>query len=331
MPRLGRLLQEGWWYTSRKLEYWPNTTRSLQIWGKCIGCPKWKSCCTRIPDPTCVAANVACQAVRKTAYAALSAAKLVVSAASHSLHVANAALRAAQAIVNSNRWPLEAATGVLEGIKATVKAGATAASAITRLGLGGLIDIRKLEFNVQIALVGSGQFKGTIYARLLGGSVQRMFLTFRLKNVPKMASDLAEKVFPGITSVARKRRSVVNDIEPDSMYSQFGKSSIQKVEGHSVSQRHVSSGDDSDDDSDDDSGLDALVLVVSTDPPYGNNGGTPKPSTLTDADKVTDQLIHVGDSNPYLPSSTPVETVNEVPNANQEFSPEELDEAPCNS
>ena len=177
-----------------------------RVWGACIGCPSWNRCCFTVRDPICSAANLACEVLRKAAYAALYLAKIAVDNSRWTLDVAKAALKAAEIIVDNNRWPLDVAIGFLEGIKKTVKVGAEAAKFITDLTLGGLIDIRRIEFDVQIGLVSASRFSGTIEVSFLRKSHIELSFELRLNSILDMALDLADAVFPGISG--RKKREV---------------------------------------------------------------------------------------------------------------------------
>ena len=185
-----------------------------EIWGSCIGCPGWDSCCTRVPDPTCVTANTACEAIRGTAFAALEAAKQTVDGTKYSLEVAKGSLKAAEAVALESSKTLDAAVFTLEGVKASVKAGSDAAAAISRLTLNGLISIRKVDFNVEIALAATGRFAGSMEAALLGGGYNTFGFNINLQSVDQMARDLANKAFPGITA-GRKRRSSFEEISSE--------------------------------------------------------------------------------------------------------------------
>ena len=158
-------------------------------WGSCIGCPGWNSCCWRAPNLICEAANLACKGLRGIAYAAL---------------------WLAEKIVDGSRWTLDVAIGVLEAAKIAVKIGAEAAKFIVNLGLGGIINIKKIEFDVKIGLVTAGHFKGAIVVSFLGKHDVELKFELRLKSVKDMALDLADAVFPGISG--RKRREVTEQI-----------------------------------------------------------------------------------------------------------------------
>ena len=102
------------------------------------------------------------------------------------------------------------ATDVLEAAKVAVKIGAEAAKFIVNLGLGGIINIKKIEFDVKIGLVTEGHFKGAIVVSFLGKHDVELKFELRLKSVKDMALDLADAVFPGISG--RKRREVTEQI-----------------------------------------------------------------------------------------------------------------------
>jgi hypothetical protein len=149
-------------------------------WGKCIvPCVKWDNCCTKakVTDPTCETYNAGCAAAKGTALESLDAAQASVNAAKKSLNSANA---------------------ILASTKKAYKAGSDAAAAIARMGLGGLINIEKIEFDVEIAMASTGRFSGTIKASFLKKS-QSFNFHLRLKSISSMAKDLAEKAFKGIT------------------------------------------------------------------------------------------------------------------------------------
>eukprot|EP00118_Oscarella_pearsei_P018899 m.197002 g.197002 ORF g.197002 m.197002 type:complete len:1629 (+) comp39537_c0_seq8:2454-7340(+) len=156
-----------------------------KIWRRCIGCPRWNSCCKRITDPVCYAANLACKALRGTAYAAL---------------------WAAEKLVNVAKAPFYAARAVLESIKVAVKAGAAAANWIIHNALNNLIRIRKLEFDVAISVVKGGRFGGALEVSFLGRSYVRFGFSLRLASPIDMAKDLADRIWRTISG--RRRRDV---------------------------------------------------------------------------------------------------------------------------
>ncbi|XP_065839709.1 uncharacterized protein [Oscarella lobularis] len=158
-------------------------------WGSCIGCPSWNYCCWRAPNIICEVANLGCKALRGIAYAAL---------------------WLAEKIVDSSRWTLELAKGVLDAVKWTVRIAAEAAKFIVRLGLGGIISIKKIEFDVKIGIAKSGYFSGSIVVSFLRRAEITMGFYLRLPSVQSMASDLADAIFPGITG--RRKRDVEDQL-----------------------------------------------------------------------------------------------------------------------
>eukprot|EP00118_Oscarella_pearsei_P000413 m.4898 g.4898 ORF g.4898 m.4898 type:complete len:1233 (+) comp11517_c0_seq1:125-3823(+) len=154
--------------------------KKKKILGKKISVkvPYIDKCCTKITDPTCETYNAGCVGTKKSADAALAKAKTAISKMKKSLDGVKAVLSAAQV---------------------TYKAGADAASAITRIGLSSLAVIRKIDFDVEISVVSSGSFSGHIEAKLLGGKYERFGFSLKLKSVKSMAENLAKKMFPGIT------------------------------------------------------------------------------------------------------------------------------------
>jgi hypothetical protein len=115
-------------------------------------------------------------------------------------------VKAAEKIVDNNRWPLNAARGVLEGVKQTVKVGTTAAKFIADLTLGGLISIRRIQFDVKIGLISKGSFGDTIEVSYLRRRYTPLRFQLRLKSITAMALDLADAIIPGISG--RKKREV---------------------------------------------------------------------------------------------------------------------------
>ena len=136
---------------------------------------------------------------------ALTVAQQVVDKNRWPLDAAKGALKTAQVVVDKNRWPLDAAKGVLEGVKYTVKAGAAAAKFIVSAGLGGLIDIKKLTFDVKIGLVSSGHVAGSATVSFLKKRPKKFSFNIRMNSIESMAKDFAEMAFKGITGRRRRR------------------------------------------------------------------------------------------------------------------------------
>ena len=133
----------------------------------------------------CEAANAACRISRRIAYAALWVAERLYRSARAILYFANKAL---------------------DRVKYAVRVGASAASAITRFALGGLIKIYIIDFNIKVGLVESGNFGGRIKVSFLRKRSISIKFQLRLKSVREMARDLADAIIPGISG--RRRRDV---------------------------------------------------------------------------------------------------------------------------
>eukprot|EP00118_Oscarella_pearsei_P003468 m.14405 g.14405 ORF g.14405 m.14405 type:complete len:651 (+) comp25740_c0_seq1:1-1953(+) len=145
-----------------------------RVWGSCKGCPGWNSCCFRVPNPLCVAANVACKAVRGVAYVAL---------------------WAAEKALNVARAPFVAARAFLEVVKQAVKLGAQAASWIISHALTGLISIKRIWFDVSVTAVKGGSFGGGIRVSFLKRSPIQFSFSLSFRNPFAMIKALAERVW----------------------------------------------------------------------------------------------------------------------------------------
>jgi hypothetical protein len=178
------------------------------VWGKCIGCPKWRGCCTHISDPICVGANALCRTARGVANLALEAAKaayrvvfLPFEAAKFALEVAKTGLRAAQT-------PFYVANRVLEAGKATVRVGLDIAASIARSVFGQIIDIRSIGFNADFRDFANLKVDAAANVILFGREYDFRF-SFRL-DTDGIVNTLLEELKPGVLKVLniRKRRSL---------------------------------------------------------------------------------------------------------------------------
>ena len=122
------------------------------------------------------------------------------------LTLAKRTLETAEHIINISRSPLNVTIRFLEGVKIIVKGGLEAAKSIVRLGLGGIISIRKIKFDVKIGLVSEGHFNGSLEVSFLKKPYVTVSFELRLKSVSDMALDLIDMIFPGISG--RDRREV---------------------------------------------------------------------------------------------------------------------------
>lgn len=177
-----------------------------RIWGSCVGCPGWDRCKWRVSNPICEVANFACKAVRAIAYVALELAKKIVDGSRWTVQLAKHVLEGVKKVVDKSRATLEVAKGALVVVQHTVRYGLEAAKWIVRLGLGGLINIRKIEFEVKIGLVSSGHFRGSIEISLLGRHYYTTGFNLHLNSIEEMVQDLVKLVRKSIGF--RRRREV---------------------------------------------------------------------------------------------------------------------------
>ena len=173
-----------------------------KVWGKCA-CkrPKWKSCCKRVPDPTCEAENAACLALKKPLEASLIVAEEAVKEARNTLNAAKAALIPLEAAVTTAQGVLTAAEAALSGVEAAHAVGFQAFNDIARLGLNGLISIRKISFNVRLDVAAGGSFSVSVRAVFLGAAKTTVTVDFNLRDITAMARQLANHIGNGFSSL----------------------------------------------------------------------------------------------------------------------------------
>ena len=171
-------------------------------WGTCI-CkrPTWNSCCKRVTDPTCLAANAGCYALKKPIEAALVAAEETVKAASKALDGAKAALIPLRAAVTAARGVLTAAEAALRGVEAAQAVGLRAFNDIARLGLNGLVSIREIRFNARLDVAAGGSFSGSVRAVFLGAAETTVSVNVNLHDITAMARKLADHIGNGFSSL----------------------------------------------------------------------------------------------------------------------------------
>lgn len=91
--------------------------------------------------------------------------------------------------------------GILEGVKVTVKAGLDAANALASLGLGGIVDITYVYFDVDLSVADGGAFACEIHASFFGGSTQKLSLHVDFRDLWGVAADLADQAFSGVKTM----------------------------------------------------------------------------------------------------------------------------------
>ncbi|XP_076085556.1 uncharacterized protein LOC143056352 [Mytilus galloprovincialis] len=149
--------------------YWATCKGS---WGIKYPCLKWSNCLVKIPNGLCHLANIACNAVRVIAYAALEAAKIFVRIPMLAFDAAKTLVSVAQFIVDKSRVTLLLAEGVLElakvglevvkgaleiakigleTIKFILGAALYVFDLIIRDGVQSLIDVKKCRFDLELS------------------------------------------------------------------------------------------------------------------------------------------------------------------------------------
>ena len=157
--------------------------------------PTFSSCCFRAPNLTCEAERASCIAIQETATVALRAAEALVNKSRRVLDVAIAALEVAKGVVNDAKLPFDT---VLETIKQTYRVGVEAANQIARFGLGGVVDITEITFNVSLSAVAGGSFGGSVRGCLAGNNVQ-LSINTNPHDVVAIARQIADHVISGLS------------------------------------------------------------------------------------------------------------------------------------
>ena len=170
-----------------------------RVWGHCV-CkrPGWDSCCKRLPNPACLAANAGCWLLKKPLGVALEVAKFAVVKGTHVLDVAKLALSMAQGALLDAQNLLDAAKKGLEGIKVAYRVGINAISALAKLVFTQIINIREVNFKVEIQAASSGKFACDIKGVLMGKKLEAN-LQFNARDIWSLARVLADKAMSGLS------------------------------------------------------------------------------------------------------------------------------------
>ena len=165
-------------------------------------------------DVANAALSLAAAAVDK-AKISLDAANLVLEGAKKVLDqkdllkkIAIGALEAAKIVVDKSRVTLDIANGVLEGAKGvvtatkfTVKAGLEAGAAIAKFGLGGMVDVRKASFDVELSVANGRYFECSVTVQFMDQAEQTFNLSVNFDDMWANAKALANKAFDGISKL----------------------------------------------------------------------------------------------------------------------------------
>ena len=160
--------------------------------------PGWDSCCTRIKNPLCLAANAACWLLKKPLDLILQAAIFVVDKSRHVLDVAKVALTLAQGVLHTAKLALDAAIVVLEGVKITYKVGVKAISALVDFALTKILNIREMHFRVALGTAKGGEFECGIRGVVLGVNFN-LRVKFNLFDIWSLIKYIAEQAISGLS------------------------------------------------------------------------------------------------------------------------------------
>ncbi|XP_077868427.1 uncharacterized protein LOC144359092, partial [Saccoglossus kowalevskii] len=187
-------------------------------------------CGIKITDPLCIAANIICAAIRAVAYVALGMAELAVGVALTALDVAKTAVYTVQFVVDRARIILDLAklaldlvTVTLEGVKLVfetakyalelvklaVAAGIEVFNFIVRHGLGSVVDIQRIWFEVEVSTVDVFVFEVGIEVDLfrIGMRTVKVVINFRnlAESIWNVAVSVIELLADMLTPFKKKR------------------------------------------------------------------------------------------------------------------------------
>jgi exonuclease VII small subunit len=169
-------------------------------WGACICThPGWDSCCTRITDPICTAANAGCWLLKKPLDLILQGVIFVVDKSRHVLDVAKIALIVAQGILHGVKVVLDGAILFLEGVKLTYKIGVYAITALAEFVLTKIINIREIYFRVALSVAKGGEFMCRIKGVLLGLNLD-LDLKVNTRDITSVIKNIADRVISGLSN-----------------------------------------------------------------------------------------------------------------------------------
>ena len=171
-----------------------------RAWGACICThPGWDSCCTRIEDPICIAANAGCALLKEPLDLILRGAAAFVDESRIVLEAAKAALSVAQGFVSAAKGTLDIAIAGLTAVRKTYRAGVEALSAFANFALTEIINIREMYFKVALSVADGGEFQCRVKGVLMGNNID-LNLALNIRNPLELAKSLGEKAISGIKS-----------------------------------------------------------------------------------------------------------------------------------
>ena len=143
----------------------------------------------------CRIRNAACRIIKGVLRGLLWIAEKIVQASKVTLHIANGALYIARGVVAAAKHSLNIVIAALEVVKQLYKIGIEAAILILKFGLGGIIDIRELYFNVGLGGAATGEFSGRIQISFFGQPPIKLGFYINLRDIGKMVKQLITQIF----------------------------------------------------------------------------------------------------------------------------------------
>ena len=89
-------------------------------------------------------------------------------------------------------YSLHVAVGALEAIKYAHRFGVKVGKAIARFTLGGILDVNSITFDVRLAAANTGQFAGSMKARIVGKNLSFNF-NLKIRSISSMVNSLINK------------------------------------------------------------------------------------------------------------------------------------------
>lgn len=166
--------------------------------GKCVfGRPTWNNCCKRGKDPTCTLFNKGCEKTRKLVISGLRGAENLLRNSDNILKKAKDKFEQAKKIVQSNKRLMDIANTVFEGVKRAHQIGREALSAIAKLGLEGVFNIKEISFDVSLNTAAEGHFKVSVTMSVMHKR-KHVSLYFNMRDITSFAKNLSQHVIHGL-------------------------------------------------------------------------------------------------------------------------------------
>ena len=154
-----------------------------------------------IPNPGCLIRNAACWIYRKVIQVALTIAEKVVRASVVFLHIANAALWVAKGVIKAARATLDVAKAILTAVSWTYRFAVKAASWIIKFALTGLINIHRIYFDLNVALVKSGYFEAGIDVTFFGKFKVNAKIHLNIKCIACISKEVGKRMGKGVSGM----------------------------------------------------------------------------------------------------------------------------------